>query len=141
MGFVWAAVAGCATKTAEVNVPVSSWPGYEYLYLAQRRSLAERYSLNLIISQFEDPQEIVHSHLRAELNVAQLTTVELVDFCMRIPERCPVVVLILDESPGGDIIAVRRCLVSLQDLAGKRIDTTLSSLGSYFLVWLCSVLG
>jgi NitT/TauT family transport system substrate-binding protein len=133
MGFVWAAVAGCAPQTAEVNVPIASWPGYEYFYLAERRGLAERYGLKLTISQFTDPQEIVHSYLRGELNLAQLTTVELVDICEKIPERCPVVVLILDESRGGDIIAARHGVDSLQDLAGKRIGSTFSSLGPYFV--------
>ena len=132
-GFAWAAVAGCAAKPEEVNVPISSWPGYEYFYLAERRGLAERYGFKLTTSQFADPQEIVHSYLRGELNVAQLTTVELVDICEKIPERCPVVVLILDESRGGDIIAARHGVGSLQDLAGKRIGTTFSSLGPYFV--------
>ena len=133
IGFAWAAVAGCAAKPEDVNVPISSWPGYEYFYLAERRGLAERYGFKLTTSQFADPQEIVHSYLRGELNVAQLTTVELVDICEKIPERCPVVVLILDESRGGDIIAARHGVDTLQDLAGKRIGTTYSSLGPYFV--------
>ena len=133
IGFAWAVVAGCAAKPEDVNVPISSWPGYEYFYLAERRGLAERYGFKLTTSQFADPQEIVHSYLRGELNVAQLTTVELVDICEKIPERCPVVVLILDESRGGDIIAARHGVDTLQDLAGKRIGTTFSSLGPYFV--------
>ena len=133
IGFAWAAVAGCAAKPEDVNVPISSWPGYEYFYLAERRGLAERYGFKLTTSQFADPQEIVHSYLRGELNVAQLTTVELVDICEKIPERCPVVVLILDESRGGDIIAARHGVDTLQDLAGKRIGTTYSSPGPYFV--------
>ena len=126
-------MAGCATKPAEINVPIPSWPGYEYFYLAERLGLAERHGLKLATSQFTDPQEIVHSYLRGELNVAQLTTVELIDVCARKPECCPVVVLILDESRGGDIIAVRHGLDSLQSLAGKSIGTTFSTLGPYFV--------
>ena len=133
IGFVWAAIAGCAAKPEQVKVPVSSWPGYEYFYLAERQGLAERYGFKLVISQFTDPQEIVHSYLRGELNVAQLTTVELIDICARKPERCPVVVLILDESRGGDIIAARNGFDSLQALAGKSIGTTFSTLGPYFV--------
>lgn len=133
IGFLWAAVAGCATKPVEINVPLSSWPGYEYFYLAESRGLAQRHGLKLTTSQFADPQEIVHSYLRGELNVAQLTTVELVDICARQPQRCPVVVLILDESRGGDIIAARQGLASMQDLAGKSIGTTFSTLGPYFV--------
>ena len=133
IGFVWVAVAGCAPKPAEVIVPISSWPGYEYFYLAELRGLDERHGLKLTTSQFADPQEIVHSYLRGEVNVAQLTTVELVDICARQPERCPVVVLILDESRGGDIIAARNGVDSLRDLAGKSIGATFSTLGPYFV--------
>ena len=132
-GFLWAAVTGCATKPAEINVPLSSWPGYEYFYLAESRGLAERHGLKLTTTQFADPQEIVHSYLRGELNVAQLTTVELVDICARQPKRCPVVVLILDESRGGEIIAARNGFDSLHALAGKSMGTTFSTLGPYFV--------
>ena len=133
IGYLCAALASCATKPAEINVPLSSWPGYEYFYLAESRGLAERHGLKLTTTQFADPQEIVHSYLRGELNVAQLTTVELVDICARQPKRCPVVVLILDESRGGDIIAARNGFDSLHALAGKSIGTTFSTLGPYFV--------
>ena len=40
IGFVLAALAGCTAKPEQVNVPVSSWPGYEYFYLAECLGLA-----------------------------------------------------------------------------------------------------
>lgn len=133
MAAIGLVLAGCATASAEINVPISSWPGYEYFYLAERRGLAERHGLKLTTTQFADPQEIVHSYLRGDINMAQLTTVELVDICAKKPERCPVVVLVLDESRGGDIIAARSGIDSLQDLVGKSIGTTFSTLGPYFV--------
>ena len=99
MGLV--SLTGCSPRPLEVNVPVSSWPGYEYFFLAQQKGLAERHDLKLVTAQFPDPQEIVHAYLRGDVSIAQLTTVELVDICARAPDRCPDVVLILDESRGG----------------------------------------
>ncbi|WP_242036384.1 ABC transporter substrate-binding protein [Cyanobium sp. FACHB-13342] len=124
---------GCSPGSHAVNVPVSSWPGYEYFFLAQQKGLAERHNLKLTTSQFSDPQEIVHAYLRGEIPIAQLTTVELVDICGRVPERCPQVVLILDESRGADILAARRDVGSVKALAGQTIGMTFSTLGPYFV--------
>ncbi|MCP9805983.1 ABC transporter substrate-binding protein [Cyanobium sp. T1B-Tous] len=126
-------MAGCSPRRHEVSVPVSSWPGYEYFFLAQQKGLAERYNLKLTTAQFSDPQEIVHAYLRGEIPMAQLTTVELVDICGRAPERCPEVVLILDESRGADLLAARRDVGSVKALAGKTIGMTFSTLGPYFV--------
>jgi NitT/TauT family transport system substrate-binding protein len=119
-------LSGCSPRSDEIDVPVSSWPGYEYFFLAQQKGLAERQNLTLTTSQFSDPQDIVHA-------IAQLTTVELVDICARVPERCPEVVLILDESRGADALAARRDVSSVKALKGKTIGMTFSTLGPYFV--------
>lgn len=67
------------------------------------------------------------------LSDRQLTTVEAVDICSRVPQRCPVVVLILDESRGGDKVAVRQALGTIGALRGKRVAVTPSTLGPYVL--------
>ena len=92
----------CSRAAPELILPVSNWPGYEYFYLAELNDLAAAEGLRLRTAEFPDPQAIVHAFLRGELQLAQLTTVEAVDICSRAPDRCPVVVLILDESRGGD---------------------------------------
>jgi NitT/TauT family transport system substrate-binding protein len=75
----------------------------------------------------------VHAYLRGELDAAQLTTVEAVDICHQQPKRCPVVVLILDESRGGDMVAARRQFGSMAELRGRRVAVTPSTLGPYVL--------
>lgn len=114
-------------------MPISNWPGYEYFYLAEQRGLAARQGLTLRSSEFPDPQGIVHAYLRGELQMAQLTTVEAVDICARAPDRCPVVVLVLDESRGGDQLLARSGLTSIADLRGQRVGVTLSTLGPFVL--------
>lgn len=130
---VLGSLSGCGSRLDQIAVPVSSWPGYEYFFLAQQQGLDQRHQLRLTTSQFQDPQEIVHAYLRGEVPIAQLTTVELVDICGRAPERCPVVVLILDESRGADSLAARPSIGSVPDLAGKTIGMTFSTLGPYFV--------
>jgi len=125
--------AGCHPQRAQLTVPVSNWPGYEYIYLASERGLASRQGLDLRILQFNDPQDIVHGYLRGELDLAQLTTVEAVDLCYRAPSRCPVVVLVLDESRGGDQVAVRAGIDTIAQLRGRPVGVTHSTLGPYVL--------
>ena len=126
---------GCAllSRQSALTVPVSSWPGYEYFYLASQLGLDQKHGLHIDPVQFADPQEIVHAYLRGDLQLAQLTTVEVIDLCSRVPHRCPVVVLVLDESRGGDQLMVRPGLTSVAQLRGKRIGVSPSTLGPYLL--------
>jgi NitT/TauT family transport system substrate-binding protein len=124
---------GCQGQRPSIDVPVSNWPGYEYMYLAHKLGLDRREGLELKPLQFPDPQTIVHAYLRGDLPLAQLTTVEAVDLCSRDPSRCPVIVLILNESRGGDQIAVARSIPSLAALKGEPVAVTFSTLGPYVL--------
>ncbi|MFM7312389.1 MAG: hypothetical protein ACKO0M_04345 [Cyanobium sp.] len=60
-------IAGCQPSTQSLTVPVSNWPGYEYLYLAEHLGLATRQGLALDTQEFADPQSIVHAFLRGDL--------------------------------------------------------------------------
>ncbi|MEN9861636.1 MAG: hypothetical protein RLZZ515_2118 [Cyanobacteriota bacterium] len=124
---------GCQQAPVDVSVPVSNWPGYEYFYIAKKFGLDQAQGLRLKILQYPDPQAIVHAYLRGEVPLAQLTTVEAVDLCARAPQRCPVVVLVLDESRGGDQIAARLPIASVAQLKGKPVAVTYSTLGPYVL--------
>lgn len=123
----------CRWTTPQLEVPVSNWPGYEYVYLAHKLGLDRSNGISIQPLQFPDPQTIVHAYLRGEVPMAQLTTVEAVDLCGRAPDRCPVIVLILDESRGGDQIAVANAVGSLQALKGRNVAVTFSTLGPYVL--------
>ena len=126
-------VVGCRRDHASLEVPISNWPGYEYMYLAHKLRLDRREGIRISPLEFPDPQAIVHAYLRGDVAVAQLTTVEAVDICARVPDRCPVIVLILDESRGGDQIAVVDAIGSLQGLKGRNVAVSFSTLGPYVL--------
>jgi NitT/TauT family transport system substrate-binding protein len=127
------AAAACQPFAQRLTVPVSRWPGYEFLPLAHARQLDRRHGLSLDLKTFTNPQDIVHAYLRGELQIAQLTTVEAVDLCNRVPKRCPVVVLVLDESRGGDQVLVERSLPSIAALRGRPVAITPSTLGPFLL--------
>ena len=123
----------CSFQQEPLKVPVSNWPGYEYFYLASKLGLDRQQGLEIDPVQYPDPQTIVHAYLRGELPIAQLTTVEAVDLCARIPRRCPVVLLVLNESVGGDQVAVRNDVPSIAALRGQSVAVTFSTLGPYVL--------
>jgi len=133
LGCLGLVAAGCSRTPDHVSVPVSNWPGYEYFYLAEQAGLARDQGVSLSTVEFADPQAIVHAYLRGDLAIAQLTTVEAVDICARVPDRCPVVVLVLDESVGGDQVMARQGITAIEQLRGKRVGVTLSTLGPYVL--------
>lgn len=120
-------------QTTSVTVPIASWPGYEYFHLAHARGLDQQAGLRVDPLVYPDPQDIVKAFEQGRISIAQLTTVEVVDICSRVPQRCPVVVLILDESRGGDKLAVRRSVGSLDGLRGQRVGVTPTTLGPYVL--------
>lgn len=126
-------VAGCNPFLPKVAVPVGQWPGYEFFPLARARDLDRREGLELKVLPFANPQDIVHAYLRGDVQIAQLTTVEAVDLCKRVPKRCPVVVLVLDESRGGDQVLVHRSLQSIAELRGKPVGVHPTTLGPYVL--------
>jgi NitT/TauT family transport system substrate-binding protein len=133
LGCLGLVASGCSRTPDHVSVPVSNWPGYEYFYLAEQAGLARAQGVPLNTVEFADPQAIVHAYLRGDLAIAQLTTVEAVDICARVPDRCPVVVLVLDESVGGDQVMARQGITAIEQLRGKRVGVTLSTLGPYVL--------
>lgn len=130
--FLGLGLVACRRPT-EVTVPIASWPGYEYFHLAHARQLDQAAGLSLTPLVYPDPQDIVKAFEQGRISLAQLTTVEVVDLCSRLPQRCPVVVLILDESRGGDKLAVRRSIGSIDGLRGQRVGVTPTTLGPYVL--------
>jgi hypothetical protein len=64
------------------EVPLATWPGYEYFYLAKRQGLDQRVGVRMETPDYPDLQAIVHAYLRGELDAPQLTTVEAVPMPM-----------------------------------------------------------
>lgn len=101
-----------------VEVPVSQWPDYEFFVLAHHEGLDRAAGFRIRPVEYPDPQDIVHAYLRGDVRMAPLTTVEVVDICALTPERCPAVVLVLDESRGGDVVLGAPGLRSMAEREG-----------------------
>lgn len=116
-----------------LSVPVSPWPGYGYLALAAEKGLDQQQGIRIEVRRYADPQLILRDLAWGRLPLAQLTTVELVDLCGRVPQRCPVVVLAVDESRGADQLLLANDLPDLKALRGQAVAVTPSSLGPFLV--------
>lgn len=131
---------GCASilpasiNRKKIQMPVAAWPGYEYMALAKHLKLDEKYGYSLEIKDYQDPQLIVRDLAWGNLPIAQMTSIEAVDLCSRLPNRCPIIILIIDESRGGDQLVARQSVSGIQDLKGKSVAINPTTLGPYILV-------
>ena len=131
--FVAAAIsfplASCAiNREPKLKISHSEWPGYEYLNFAVSKGFVP----SSVIVPLTDQSEVVRAYLREEINVVQLTTVDILDICSRQPQRCPVVVLVLNESLGGDQV-MTLTFNHLRDLSDKKIGVATSGFGPFVL--------
>lgn len=123
----------CRQRMAELTVPITGWPAYEYFYLAVKTGLDRQNGIAITPVQLPDPQAVINGFARGQFQVAQLSAAEVLDLCNRVPDRCPVVVLVLDASEGGDQLAVHKSVPSIAALKGGRVAVTFSTLGPYVL--------
>ena len=120
-------------RSAALAVPVSSWPGYEYISLAAHQGFDRAQGIRLDVRRYRDSQLIVQDLAWGRLQVAQLTTVELVDLCARLPQRCPVVVLVVNASHGADQLLLAADVPNLAALKGQVVAVSPSTLGPFLV--------
>ena len=120
---------GCKLEhNNRLKISHSEWPGYEYLNLAVSKGFAP----GAEIVSLTDQSEVVRSYLRGDLDIVQLTTVDILDICSKQPKKCPVIVLVLDESVGGDQIMSLK-IKSVSDLLGAKVAVAANSFGPFVL--------
>lgn len=132
---IWTLLALCLPLVAcnpwpseRLKISLSEWPGYEFINLA----VAKGFISNAEMVSLTDQSEVVRAYLRGELDVVQLTTVDVLDICSKRPGQCPIIVLVLNESLGGDQIMSMK-LRGIDELAGSKVAVSPSSFGPYVL--------
>jgi NitT/TauT family transport system substrate-binding protein len=118
----------------QLMVAISSWPGYEYLYLAEQKDLAGRFRLDLRVEQFSSLQDQRRAYSNGAVDVIATTVPEAIAICQESPRRCPQLVLVLDESVGADRLVARREIQHPEQLLGRRVGLEASVLGQYLLL-------
>lgn len=128
---------GCRLPSAFqplVRLGITDWPGYEYFYLAQEWGLSEAQGLRLQVNQHSSLKDQRFSYEQGDVDALATTVSEALAICQEMPTRCPRLVLVLDESIGGDQLIAHRRIPDLAGLRGQQVGLERSVLGEYLLL-------
>lgn len=124
---------GCPSQPPRVVLAMNPWPGYAYFALAQDRQHYDPRRLRLDLRNFADNDRAVQAYIAGAAQVVATTAIDVVTICGVAPERCPVIVYVIDESRGGDQVLALKDVKDLKGLAGRPIALDRSSLSRYLL--------
>jgi NitT/TauT family transport system substrate-binding protein len=123
----------CAPERPKsIRIGVSSWPGYEFLFLAKEKGFYEKTGHQINLVEFSSLSDCRRAYERGQLDGMASTLVEVVQAAHNSSRR-PQVVYAVDYSKGGDVVIGSRKIESLAMLKGARIGVELDSLGVYVL--------
>lgn len=118
----------------QIFVAITTFPGYEYFYLAEQKLLADDLGIDLRVKQYSSLADQRLAYVRGDVNVIATTLSEAIALCQEVPDRCPELVLVLDESVGADRLMARVGVSSPGALAGKRVGLERTLLADYILL-------
>jgi NitT/TauT family transport system substrate-binding protein len=111
-----------------LRVGLLVWPGYEFAFLAREQGA---YSESIELVDYLSPAEAVRDFRDGSLDAVALTANYALDFASYDSEVR--IVLLIDESNGGDSVIARPEYQTLADLRGQRVGVEASALGAYML--------
>lgn len=133
LGLGFTAVQGAFTSPASLTVPVARWPGHQYFSLAAAEGLAQPHNLDLQVAHYSDTDAIVDDFLKGNLRVAQMTNFDAVRICSLKPERCPVVVMVINTSNGSHQLVANTAIWGVRALQNRTVAVSRFGPGTYLL--------
>ncbi len=124
---------GCPSQPPRFVLAMNPWPGYAYFALAQARQHYDPRRLRLDLRNFADNDRAVQAYVAGAAQAIATTAIDVVTICGVAPERCPVIVYVIDESRGGDQVLALKDVKDLKGLVGRPIALDRSSLSRYLL--------
>ena len=118
----------------QLAVAITSWPGYEYFYLAEQKQLARPYGLELSVQQYGSLIDQRQAFERRDVPVMATTVAEAIAVCQEAPDHCPELILVLDQSLGADRVLARAPLRRPEQLLGRRVGLERAVLAEYLLL-------
>jgi NitT/TauT family transport system substrate-binding protein len=119
---------------SRLSVAITSWPGYEYLYLAEQRRLGQRYGLDLRVQQYSSLEDQRLAYGRGDVEVIATTLPDAIAICQEVPKRCPELFLVIDQSDGADVILSTSDFVDVRGLVGQTVGLERTVLAEYLLL-------
>jgi len=123
----------CQQQAPRFVLAINPWPGYTDFVRAQARGRYDPRRLRLDLRNFPDNDHAVQAYIAGRAEAIATTVIDVVTICGVAPERCPVIVYVIDESRGGDQVLARQEVRDLKGLVGRPIALDRSSLSRYLL--------
>lgn len=127
---IWGALSGCRSKApAPLAVAAHVWPGYEFMFMAQREGQLDAGLVTL--RETASATDSISALLDGTVDAVALTLDEVLR--ARAAGVYLSVVLVFDVSAGADVILARPGIRRLSDIKGKRIGVEQGALGGLML--------
>ncbi len=123
----------CQQQPPRFVLAMNPWPGYADFARAQAQGRYDPRRLRLDLRNFADNDRAVQAYIAGAAEAIATTAIDVVTICGVAPERCPVIIYVIDESRGGDQLLARRDVKNLKGLVGRPIALDRSSLSRYLL--------
>lgn len=114
-----------------IRIATSPWPGYEFLYLAEKKGFFKEEGVNIKLIRFSALEDIWHAFVRRQTDGMASTLIELLQ--ARENGRAAKIVLVTDFSNGADFILARKEVRDMAGLKGKKVAVEAGSLGVFML--------
>lgn len=129
MGLASVILPGCIQNKPVLRVATNVWPGYEIFYLARNLGYYEEQPIRLV--EVSSTSVVTRNLRNGTLEAGCLTLDEALTLIQdKIDLR---IILVIDESKGGDVLMVRPGIENLKDLHGKRIGFESSTVSAVLL--------
>ena len=126
-------IQGCDKPApSTIKIAINPWPGYEFLYLAEKKGFFEKVGLNVKLIQLVSLADAQRAYINNQVDGFASTIIEAVQ-AEPLGGKPLKVVLVPDYSNGGDVILANKSIESMSDLKGRVVGAEVSSLGIYVL--------
>lgn len=124
---------GCTQQVEQpVTIGINPWPGYEFLYLAEKKGFFKEVGANIKISQLSSLANAQRAYVNGHIDGLASTIIETVQ--AEVLGGSPLkIILVPDYSNGGDVILAHKSVKDIAGLKGKTVGCEVSSLGIYVL--------
>jgi NitT/TauT family transport system substrate-binding protein len=116
----------------EIRIGINAWPGYEFLFLAQKAGIYDSLGLKVKIVEFNS---LADTRRAFENQLVDVIGTTLIDMALIVNSTSmdPQIITVADYSTGGDLILSQPGIKSLQQLKGKTVGYEPQSLGVFVL--------
>lgn len=137
-GVLWAGLPGCWRKpVAPLSVAAHIWPGYEFMFLAQREGALD--GALVALRETASASQSIEALSKGEVDAAALTLDEVLR--ARAAGVRVSVVLVFDISAGADVVLGRPGMRTLGEIKGRRIGVEQGALGALMLAKMLQAAG